>query len=50
MILRLQILSFNQDISGIYNNKIDLSRFSQGTYIIHLKNNTKVFTKKFIIE
>ena len=45
-----QILSFNQDISGIYNNKIDLSRFSQGTYIIHLKNNTKVFTKKFIIE
>jgi len=45
-----EILSIKEDISGIYNNKLDLSNLSTGTYIIQIANKNKVFTDKIIIK
>ena len=42
-ILGKEILHINEDVLGIYNNKLDLSSFSKGTYIIQITNKDKVF-------
>jgi len=49
-ILGKEILHINENVSGIYNNKLDLSSFSKGTYIIQIANKNKVFTDKIIIK
>ena len=49
-ILGKEILCINENVSGIYNNKVDLSSFSKGTYIIQITNKDKVFTDKIIIK
>ena len=49
-ILGKEILYINENVTGIYNNKLDLSSFSKGTYIIQIANKNKVFTDKIIIK
>jgi hypothetical protein len=49
-ILGKEILHINENVSGIYNNKLDLSSFAKGTYIIQIANKNKVFTDKIIIK
>ena len=49
-ILGKEIFCLNENVSGIYNNKLDLSSFSKGTYIIQITNKNKVFTDKIIIK
>jgi len=39
-----------KNISGIYNDVIDLSSFSKGTYVIHIKNKESIFTDKIVIK
>ena len=39
----------SENISGIYNDVIDLSSFSKGTYVIQIKNKESVFTDKIVI-
>lgn len=38
-----------KNISGIYNDVIDLSSFGKGTYVIQIKNKESVFTDKIVI-
>ena len=38
-----------KNISGIYNDVIDLSSFVKGTYVIQIKNKESVFTDKIVI-
>ena len=38
-----------ENISGIYNDVIDLSSFGKGTYVIQIKNKESVFTDKIVI-
>jgi len=40
----------SENISGIYNDVIDLSSFSKGTYVIQIKNKESVFTDKIVIK
>ena len=49
-ILGEEILHINENVSGIYNNKVDLASFSKGTYIIQIANKHKVFTDKIIVK
>ena len=49
-ILGEEILRINENVSGIYNNKVDLGSFSKGTYIIQIANKNKVFTDKIIVK
>lgn len=39
----------SENISGIYNDVIDLSSFGKGTYVIQIKNKESVFTDKIVI-
>ena len=39
----------SENISGIYNDVIDLSSYSKGTYVIQIKNKESVFTDKIVI-
>jgi len=39
----------SENISGIYNDVIDLSSFSKGAYVIQIKNKESVFTDKIVI-
>tara|TARA_B110000459_G_scaffold29540_1_gene29787 strand:- start:149 stop:2029 length:1881 start_codon:yes stop_codon:yes gene_type:complete len=39
-----------KNISGIYNDVIDLSSFGKGTYVIQIKNKESVFTDKIVIK
>ena len=40
----------SENISGIYNDVIDLSSFGKGTYVIQIKNKESVFTDKIVIK
>ena len=40
----------SENISGIYNDVIDLSSFGKGTYVIQIKNNESIFTDKIVIK
>ena len=40
----------SENISGIYNDVIDLSNFGKGTYVIQIKNKESVFTDKILIK
>ena len=40
----------SENISGIYNDVIDLSNFGKGTYVIQIKNQESVFTDKILIK
>ena len=49
-ILGEEILHINENVSGIYNNQVDLASFSKGTYVIQIENKYKVFTDKIIVK
>lgn len=38
-----------KNISGIYNDVIDLSSFGKGTYVIQIKNKESIFTDRIVI-
>ena len=44
------IYSVSRNISGIFNDVIDLSAFGKGTYIVQIENDESVFTDKIVIE
>ena len=49
-ILGEEVFFMNENITSDFNNKIDVSNFSKGTYLIKIENKNSIFIDKIIIK